>query len=140
MDRDKFNVNKIIEESILEVQESDKDLENVEEGVLSESVNLDTSVSNFLGDFDVKAQFEALNGLAKTIHGLPRVKDANKLFEGESKFVQAKTLNEESDEITEATILFIKGEQSAPSMVVAETAGLASGLGALSFARKLRRY
>ncbi len=137
MSRDKFNVNKIIEESILEAQESDKGLEK-DEGVIEESVN--PVIQNFLGEFDIQAQFEALTGLAEKINGLPRVKAAAKLFEGEGEGtpILAKTLNVESDELTENVVNFIKGgvvEESA----IPESAGLASGLGALSFAKKLRR-
>ena len=137
MDRDKFNVNKIIEESILEVQESDKSLEERDEGVIEESVN--PVVHNFLGDFDIEANFESLEGLAKTIHGLPRVKTAAKVFEGEEALALATTLNGESDEITENIKIFIKGEGDSNTYVIPEAAGFSSGLGALNFAKKLRR-
>ena len=141
MDRERFNVNKIIEESILEVQESDAILKESEEGVITESTNLNPVVNtSFLGEFDVKATFESLNGLAKTIHGLPRVKEAGKLFEGETEFVMAKHFNGESDELTEGVINFIKGENNGAHFVISEASGLASGLGALQFAKKLRRY
>ena len=137
---DKFNVNKIIEESILEVQESDK-VEETDAGVLEESANVGSVVQNFLGDFDIQANFEALEGLAKSIHGLPRVKEAAKMFEGEDvQLLQAKTLNEESDGITESVTRFIKGEGSDTKYVIPEAAGFSSGLGALSFAKKLRRF
>jgi hypothetical protein len=139
MDRDKFNVNKIIEESILEVQESDKSLEESSDGVLEESVN--PVVSTFLGEFDVKAQFESLTELAKTIHGLPRVKDAEKVFEGETECILATSLNEEGgDEITEGVVAFVSGDVEVNEVNIPQHAGLASGLGALNFARKLRRY
>lgn len=139
MDREKFNVNKIIEESILEVQESDK-LEETDTGVIEESAGVDSVVQNFLGDFDIQANFETIDGLAKTIHGLPRVKQAATMFEGEDiQLLQAKTLNEESDELTESVTRFIKGDEGKQNYVIPEAAGFSSGLGALSFAKKLRR-
>ena len=141
MDRDRFNVNKIIEESILEVQESDAALEKDDKDLLNESTELDSIVNtSFLGEFDVKATFESLNGLAKTIHGLPRVKEAGKLFEGETEFAMAKQFNGESDELTEGVIDFIKGKNNGARFIIPEASGLASGIGALQFAKKLRRY
>ena len=141
MDRERFNVNKIIEESILEVQESDAILNEGEEGVITESTELNPVIqTSFLGEFDVKATFESLNGLAKTIHGLPRVKEASKLFEGETEFAMAKQFNGESDKLTEGVIDFIKGKNSDARFVIPEASGLASGIGALQFAKKLRRY
>lgn len=140
MDRERFNVNKIIEESILEVQESDKSLEENDEGILSESVEVNPVIQNFLGEFDIKATFESLNGLAKTIHGLPRVKEANRVYEENEGILKAKTFNGESDELTEGVTDFIKGKTGEKQFVIPEASGLASGLGALSFAKKLRRY